>query len=63
MVMQAYGIPCSDVQKQIIAKAAAYGIRDFKEGCTNPDKLIVMRICNKIQEEREARAAARKANK
>lgn len=59
-VMTSYGIPCSDVQKQIISKAAAYAIRDFKEGCTNPDKLIVMRVCNKLREEREARLAARK---
>lgn len=59
-VMTTYGIPCSDVQKQIISKAAAYAIRDFKEGCTNPDKLIVMRVCNKLHEEREARLAARK---
>ena len=59
-VMTTYGIPCSDIQKQIISKAAAYAIRDFKEGCTNPDKLIVMRVCNKLHEEREARLAARK---
>lgn len=59
-VMTTYGIPCSDVQKQIISKAAAYAIRDFKEGCTNPDKLIVMRVCNKLHEEREARLAARR---
>lgn len=54
--MTAYGIPCSATMREIIKMSAAYGIRDFKEGCTNPEKLIVMRVINKIKEIREAKA-------
>lgn len=54
--MAAYGIPCSATMREIIKMSAAYGIRDFKEGCTNPEKLIVMRVINKIKEIREAKA-------
>ncbi|MBQ2350083.1 MAG: hypothetical protein II393_02285 [Cytophagales bacterium] len=60
--MTSMGIPVSGVMKDIIAASAAYALRDFKEGCTNPEKLIVMRIINKVKEQREARAQARKNN-
>lgn len=48
--MASMGIPASATMKQIISTSAAYTIRDIKEGCTNPNKLIVMRVVNKVRE-------------
>lgn len=48
--MNSLGIPCSMAMKEIIKASAAYAIRDFKEGSTNPEKLIVMRVINKYKE-------------
>lgn len=55
-VMASMGIPCSLTMKEIIKTSAAYAIRDFKEGYTNPEKLIVTRVINKIHEIKEAKA-------
>lgn len=49
------GIPTNATMRQIIATSSAYVLRDFKEGYTNPEKLIVMRVINKIRELREAK--------
>lgn len=54
--MASMGIPCSLTMREIIKTSAAYAIRDFKEGSTNPEKLIVMRVVNKIREIKEAKA-------
>lgn len=54
--MASMGIPCSLTMKEIIKTSAAYAIRDFKEGYTNPEKLIVTRVINKIHEIKEAKA-------
>ena len=51
--MMSMGIPCSATMREIIKTSAAYALRDFKEGCTNPEKLIVMRVLNKIKEIKE----------
>lgn len=56
--MASMGIPVSATMREIIKVSAAYALRDFKEGCTNPEKLIVMRVLNKIREIREAKAAS-----
>ncbi|MBP5596350.1 MAG: hypothetical protein J6Y02_13265 [Pseudobutyrivibrio sp.] len=55
--MASMGIPASATMREIIKTAAAYTIRDFKEGYTNPEKLIVTRVINKIHELRDAKAA------
>lgn len=55
--MASMGIPVSATMREIIKTSAAYAIRDFKEGYTNPEKLIVMRVINKIHEIRDAKAA------
>lgn len=54
--MASMGIPSSQTTREIIKIASAYAIRDFKEGSTNPEKLIVMRVLNKIKEIKEAKA-------
>lgn len=59
--MASMGIPASITMREIIKTSAAYAIRDFKEGYTNPEKLIVTRVINKIHELRDAKAAE-KAN-
>lgn len=48
--MMSMGIPCSAAMKEIIKISAAYGIRDIKEGSTNPEKLIIMRVVNRYKE-------------
>lgn len=48
--MMSMGIPCSAAMKEVIKTAAAYTIRDIKEGSTNPEKLIVMRVVHKYKE-------------
>lgn len=55
--MASMGIPVSATMREIIKTSAAYAIRDFKEGYTNPEKLIVMRVINKVHEIRDAKAA------
>ena len=55
--MASMGIPVSVTMREIIKTSAAYAIRDFKEGYTNPEKLIVMRVINKVHEIRDAKAA------
>ena len=55
--MVSMGIPVTATMREIIKTAAAYAIRDFKEGYTNPEKLIVVRVINKIHEIRDAKAA------
>lgn len=55
--MASMGVPVSATMREIIKTSAAYAIRDFKEGYTNPEKLIVMRVVNKIHEIRDAKAA------
>lgn len=55
--MASMGIPVSVTMREIIKTSAAYAIRDFKEGYTNPEKLIVMRVINKIHEIRDTKAA------
>ena len=57
--MAAMGIPCSLTMREIIKTSAAYALRDFKEGYTNPEKLIVTRVINKIHELRDAKASQR----
>lgn len=54
--MSAMGIPASATMREIIKTSAAYTLRDFKEGYTNPEKLIVTRVLNKIKELRDAKA-------
>lgn len=44
------GVPASVTEREIIKTAAAYVIRDIKEGSTNPEKLILMRVINKYRE-------------
>lgn len=61
--MMSMGIPCSATMREIIKTSAAYALRDFKEGCTNPEKLIVMRVLNKIKEIKEQRALEQERNK
>lgn len=53
--MTSMGIPSSTAMREVIKQASAYCIRDFKQGCTNPQNLIVMRVINKVREVREAR--------
>lgn len=53
--MNSLGIPCSMAMKEIIKTSAAYAIRDFKEGSTNPEKLIVARVINKYKEKLAAK--------
>lgn len=55
--MASMGIPVTATMREIIKTSAAYAIRDFKEGYTNPEKLIVMRVINKVHEIRDAKAA------
>lgn len=55
--MTSMGIGCSLTMREIIKTSAAYALRDFKEGYTNPEKLIVTRVLNKIRELRDAKAA------
>ena len=55
--MASMGIPVSATMREIIKTSAAYAIRDFKEGYTNPEKLIVMRVINKVHEIRDAKVA------
>lgn len=55
--MASMGIPVTATMREIIKTAAAYAIRDFKEGYTNPEKLIIMRVINKVHEIRDAKAA------
>ena len=54
--MSAMGIPASATMREIIKTSAAYTLRDFKEGYTNPEKLIVTRVLNKIKELRDAKS-------
>lgn len=48
--MTALGIPSSIAVKEIIKTSIAYGLRDIKEGSTNPQKLIAMRVVNAYKE-------------
>lgn len=48
--LTAAGLPSSISEREIIKLAAAYTIRDIKEGSTNPEKLIVMRVISKYKE-------------
>lgn len=61
--MASMGIPVSATMREIIKTSAAYAIRDFKEGYTNPEKLIVMRVINKIHEIRDAKAVEQERNR
>lgn len=54
--MASMGIPSSQTMREIIKVSSAYALRDFKEGCTNPKNLIVMRVVNKIKEIKESKA-------
>jgi len=54
--MASMGIPSSLTMREIIKSSAAYALRDFKEGYTNPEKLIVTRVINKVHELRDAKA-------
>lgn len=53
--MAALGIPASTAVRDVMQTAIAYGIRDLKEGNTNPQKLIVMRVVNAYKERIEMR--------
>lgn len=50
MALQQIGIPISVTEREVIKTAAAYVIRDIKEGSTNPEKLILMRVIHKYKE-------------
>lgn len=48
--MMSLGIPVTASLKEIMTTAIAYGLRDIKEGCTNPEKLIVSRVVSRYKE-------------
>ena len=48
--MNSLGIPYSMAMKEVIKTSAAYCLRDLKEGSTNPNKLIIMRVVNNYRE-------------
>lgn len=52
MTLTAMGIPMSAFSEEIIAKAAAYALRDLKDGLEYEERLIVKRIVNEIKANR-----------
>lgn len=50
-VANAYGIPASEEIQDVLDKALAYILRDAKDGLKTPEKLLIKRIIDNLEDD------------
>ena len=53
LAMSSFGLPYSILSREIMKKVFAYGIRDIRDGIQDNSKLIMRRVINEINAERQ----------
>lgn len=56
LAMSSFGLPYSILCKEIMKKVFAYGIRDIRDGIQDNSKLIMRRVIDEINAERQEKS-------
>lgn len=56
LAMSSFGLPYSILGKEIMKKVFAYGIRDIRDGIQDNSKLIMRRVIDEINAERQEKS-------